>query len=164
MQKHFAWVGCEINRIITTGKESTRWIPSAFSGGIYSEGLAGLGGSRVKYPPCLGGGAGTERGCVFAFPLYQHGCKQFFVAFSRIEMEGEQLREIKLVNGVDAFDEWKQAVKWRDCLYGATLPNCLNYFEASNETFSELVAQGGFGYFYTPERLESIEQLRENTR
>lgn len=67
--------------------------------------------------------------------------------------------------GVDAFDEWKQAARWKDCLYGATLPNCLNYFEVSDEMFSELVEQGGFGYFYTPERLENIAEMRlDNTK
>ena len=46
-----------------------------------------------------------------------------FVAFSRIEMEEQQLREIKLVNGVDAFDEWKQAAKWKDSLIGSPFFN-----------------------------------------
>ncbi len=46
-----------------------------------------------------------------------------FVAFSRIEMEEQQLREIKLVNGVDAFDQWKQAAKWKDSLIGSPFFN-----------------------------------------
>lgn len=62
--------------------------------------------------------------------------------------------------GVDAFDEWKQAARWKDCLYGVTLPNCLNYFGVSNETFLELVREGGFDYFYTPERQEKLSQMR----
>ncbi len=67
--------------------------------------------------------------------------------------------------GIDAFDEWKQAAKGKDCLYGDTLPNCLNYFEVSNEKFSELVREGGFDYFYTPERQENIFQMRlDNTK
>ena len=127
MQKHFAWVGCEINRIITTGKESTRWIPSAFSGGIYSEGLdfhsTGLGGSRVKYPPCLAEEPGRNEDVFLPSLCTSMVVNNLFVAFSRIEMEEQQLREIKLVNGVDAFDQWKQAAKWKDSLMGSPFFN-----------------------------------------
>lgn len=62
--------------------------------------------------------------------------------------------------GVERFDEWKEAAWRKDYDYGDTLPKCLDYFNISNEKFAELVTEGGFDYFFTPERLKGIAEMR----
>lgn len=62
--------------------------------------------------------------------------------------------------GIERFDEWKEAAWRKDYNYGDTLPKCLDYFNISNEKFAELVAEGGFDYFFTPERLKRIAEMR----
>ena len=62
--------------------------------------------------------------------------------------------------GDAAFDQWKRDKVTQDAAHGVTLPECLDDFDISNEKFAELVKDGGFDYFFTPERLESIARMR----
>ncbi len=62
--------------------------------------------------------------------------------------------------GTDQFDQWKEAAWWENFLFGDSLPNCLNFFQISDEKFAELVQEGGFNYFFTPERMENIAKMR----